>query len=112
MTDGCIRFLDSYRFLSCALNSLVKTVVDNCHKTLKNVKEENVDKDEILNFFKGIGEEHRTIEDLKKDYPEKNRNLEEALLNYMGENNLQILKTEVPDKWNFLTKKLDTLSIR
>ena len=32
--------------------------------------------------------------------------LEEALLNYMGENDLKILKTEFPDKWKYLTTKL------
>ena len=31
----------------------------------------------------------------------------EALLNYIGENDLNILKTEFPDnKWKYLTKKL------
>ena len=38
---GCIRFIDSYRFLSrSGLNSLVKTLVDISHKTLKNLKKE------------------------------------------------------------------------
>ena len=32
--------------------------------------------------------------------------LEEALLDYMRENDLKILKTGFPDKWKFLTKKL------
>ena len=27
-------------------------------------------------------------------------------LNYMRENDLKILKTEFPDKWKYLTKKL------
>ena len=38
VTYGCIRFIDSYRFLSSGLDSLVKTVVDNrdhCHLTGK-----------------------------------------------------------------------------
>ena len=34
MTYGCIRFIDSYRFLSSGLDSLVKTLVHNSHKTL------------------------------------------------------------------------------
>ena len=34
-TYGCIRFIDSYRFLSSGLDSLVRTLVDNSHKTLK-----------------------------------------------------------------------------
>ena len=35
---GCIRFVDSYRFLSSGLDSLVKTLVNNSHKTLKYLK--------------------------------------------------------------------------
>ena len=48
----------------------------------------------------------RTIEDLKKNYPNEIKNCEEALLDYIGENDLKVLKTGFPDKWNFLTKKL------
>ena len=40
-----------------------------------------------------------SIEDLEKDYPDKINELEEALLNYMGENDLEISKTGFPDKW-------------
>ena len=106
VTYGCIRFIDSYRFLSSGLDSLVKTLVDNSNKTLKNLKEEIVDNDEILNIINEIIEDDETIKDLKKDYPEDIENLEEALLDYMGENDLKILKTGFPDKWKFLTKKL------
>ena len=106
VTYGCIRFIDSYRFLSSGLDSLVKTLVDISHKTSKNLKEEIVDNDEILNIVNKIVEEYKTIKDLKKDYPEEIKNLEELLLNYMGENDLKILKTGFPRKWNYLTKKL------
>ena len=43
---------------------------------------------------------------MKKYYPEEIENLEEALINYMGENDLKILKTGFPNKWKYLTKKL------
>ena len=102
----CIRFIDSYRFESSSFDSLVKTVVDNSNKTLKNLKEEIVDKDEILDIVNKIVEDDRTIGDLKKDYPDEIENLEEALLEYMGENDLKILKTGFPDKWKYLTKKI------
>ena len=70
------------------------------------MKEEIVDNDEISNIVNEIEEEDRTIKDLKEEYPEKIIKLEESLLNYMGENDLKILKTEFPDKWKYLTKKL------
>ena len=103
---GCIVFIDSYRFLSSSLDSLVKTKVDNSHKTLKSLKKEIVDNGEILNIVNEIGEEDRIIKDLEKYYPNKIKELEEALLNYMGEIDLKILKTGFPDKWKFLNKKL------
>ena len=104
VTYGCIRFIDGYRFLSSSLDSLVKTLVDNSHKTLKDFEEEIVDKIKML-----ITEdkyENDSIQDIKKDYPDEFKNLEEALLDYMGENDLKLLKTGFPDKWKYLTKKL------
>ena len=106
VTYGCIKFIESYRFQSSSLNALVKTLVDNSHKTLKDFKEEIVDNDELLKIVNEIVEKDKTIKDLKKDYPDKVRNLEETLLDYMGENDLQILKTGFHDKWKYLTKKL------
>ena len=67
VTYGCIRFIDSYRFLSGGLDSLIKTLVDNSNKTLKDLKEEIADNEEILNIINNITEEYRTIKDLKKD---------------------------------------------
>ena len=103
VTYGCIRFIDSYRFSSGSLDSLVKTLVDNSNKTLKNSKEGIVDNDELLDIVNEIVEDDETINDFRKDYPDEIKNLEEALLNYMGENDLNILK--IPDKWKYLTKK-------
>ena len=112
VTYGCIRFIDSYRFLSSSLDSLVKTLVDNSKKTLKDFEEEIVDNNEILNIVNEIRKlttedkyKNDSIKNLKKDYPDKIKELEEALLDYMDENDLKILKTGFPDKWKYLTKK-------
>ena len=48
---GCIKFIDTYRFLSSSLDKLVKTLVDNSHKTLKNLKKEVIGDDKILNII-------------------------------------------------------------
>ena len=117
VTYGCIRFIDSYRFQSSSLDSLLKALVDNSNKRLKDFKDEIFDDDEILDIVSKIEkhytveilnleEDDRTIKNLKNYYPEEIENLEEALLNYMGENDLKILKTGFPDKWKYLTKKL------
>ena len=73
---GCIRFIDSYRFLSSSLVSLFKTLVDNSHKTLKHFQEEIVDNNEILKIINEIklliteGKyKNDSIKDLKKVYP-------------------------------------------
>ena len=109
----CIRVIDSYRFLSSSLDSLVRTFVDNSHKTLKDFEEEIVDNDETLNIFNEIkmliteGKyKNDSNKDLKKDYPNEVEKLEESILNYMVENYLKFLKMEFPDKWKNLTKKL------
>ena len=49
---------------------------------------------------------NQSIRTSKKKNPDKITELEEALLNLMGEHDLKILKTEFPDKWKYLTKKI------
>ena len=95
------------------MDSLVKTLVDKSHKTLKDFEEEIVDKNEILKIVNEIimlitedKYKNDSIRDLKKDYSDKTKKLEKALLHYMGENDLEKLKTGFPDKWKYLTKKL------
>ena len=80
---------------------------------MKDLEAENNDNDEILNTVNEIKiliKEDRikndSIKDLKKYYPDKIKNLEEALLSYMGENDLKLLKTEFHDKWKYSTRKL------
>ena len=99
--------------MSSSLDSLVKTLVDNSHKTLKDLKEKVVVNNEILNIvnkIKLLVKEDKykkfSIKDLKKDYQDKIDELEEVLLNYMGKNDLNTLKTGFPEKWKYLTKEL------
>ena len=63
---ACIRFMDSCRFPSSSLDSLVKLLVDNSNKTLKNLKNEIIDNDEKLDIVNETIEEDKTIKDLKK----------------------------------------------
>ena len=97
VTYGCIRFIDSYIFLSGSLDKLVKTLVDDSDKTLIDFKEEIVDNGELSIIVNEIVEENENFKDLKKEYPDKIEALEETLLIYMGENDLKNLKTEFPD---------------
>ena len=62
--------------------------------------------DEILDIVNEKEEEDRTVKNLKKEYPEQIKKLEEALLDYIGENDLEVLDTEISHKWKYLTKKL------
>ena len=80
---------------------------------MKNLEDEVVDNDEILkivNEIKKLFKEDRynndSFKDLNKDYPDKNKELEEAPLHYMGEKDLKLLKTGFSVKWKYLTKTL------
>ena len=66
VTYGFIRFIDSYRFQSSGLDSLVKTLVDNSNKTLKDLNEKFVDIDEILNIVNEMVEKDKTIKIQKR----------------------------------------------
>ena len=69
------------------------------------MKREVADNDELLDIVSGIIED-KTIEFSKKVYSDKIKKLEEASLNYIGENDLKLLKTEFTENWKCLTKKL------
>ena len=109
---GCLKFIDTYRFLSSSLDKLVQTLVDISHKTLKDLKKEVIGDDKTLKFINELEnvinktKRNQSISTLKKKYPDKINELEEALLDFIGENDLKILKTEFTDKWKYLTKKL------
>ena len=51
VTYGCIKFIDSYLFLSSSLDSLVKTLVDNSYKTLKILKIRNCWSWKNVNYY-------------------------------------------------------------
>ena len=76
------------------------------------MKKEVVGDDKILNNINELekmidkNKRNKSISDSKKKYPDKINKLEEAFLDYIGDNDLKILKTEFPDKWRYLTKKL------
>ena len=113
VTYGCVRFIDSFRFLFSSLISLDKTLVDNSHKTRMNWRQEIVGDDNILHIVNVIEAifskdkyNNESTEDLKKNFPDEIEKLEEALNNYRSENDLKFLKTEFPDKWKFLNKNL------
>ena len=60
------------------MDSLVKTLVDNSQKTLKNLNEGIVDNEEMINIvneikilFKEERYKYNCVEDLKKGYPDK-----------------------------------------
>ena len=71
--------------LSTSLDKLVKTLADTSHKTLKDLKEEIVDNDEILHIMNEDKNKNDSNKDFKKDYSEEINLLEEALLKYIGE---------------------------
>ena len=64
---------------------------------MKDLEQEIVDNDEIIKILKEknflIKEErynNDSNKDLKKDYPEKTKNIKEALLKYVGENDFKL----------------------
>ena len=80
ITYGCVKFMDSYRFLSSSLYILIITLAYNSLKSIGNLKKEFVDTDHILIIVFEMGEYNRTIEDLEEDYPDDIEKVENALL--------------------------------
>ena len=76
------------------------------------MKKEVFGDDKILNIIIELEnlidktKRNQSISTLEKKYPDKINELEKAFINYMGGHDLKILKTEFPDKWKYITKKL------
>ena len=112
MTYVCIRFINSYHFLSSSLDSLVEKLVDNSHEKLKAFEKEIVDNDEILKnvteiktLITEVKWKNDSIKDIKKEYQDEIEKLEEAFHNYNGEKDLETLKTDIPDnRWKNIIK--------
>ena len=102
VTYGCVRFIDCIRFSSNSLDSIFKTLVDNSHETLKNLKEEIVGNDDIIKIVNETGEEDGTINDLEKNYPDEFGKLEKGINSQKSGNDLKNLKSEFPDKVKYL----------
>ena len=81
---------------------------------MRDLERETVDNGEILNLgnetkilFKEDKYKNDSVEELEEAHPDRIGKFEEAFFNYIGENDLKILKTDFPDnKWKYLTKKL------
>ena len=61
---------------------------------------------DIVNKTETISTEDRTIDDLKKVFPDEIENLEETLNNYISDSDRKILKPEICDMWNYLVNQL------
>ena len=113
ITNGRLKFFDRNGLVSRSLDSPVKTFVNNKHKMLKNLREEANGDDGILKTDKEketlFSEDRYNIESLgdsKKDFPDENEKLKEALNNFISEIDLEISKTKIPFERNYLIKKL------
>ena len=72
VTYGCIRFLDSYRFLSISLDGLVKHLKEDDFKVLKKMFHDNwqyLNKKLAYPYenFKSIDDYHKTVNNLSKE---------------------------------------------
>ena len=105
---GCKRFFDSYSFLSSSLDSLVKSLVDNSHKILKNLEKEILGDDVIIkmiNEVETLNKSHRTIVDVNEDFPVEFEKIEQALKNYISERGFEFLKAEFHYNWVCFSEK-------
>ena len=77
MKNGCIRFIDSYRFFSSSLDGIVKTLAENKHKTLKDkIKTvgDHIKSNIVLEAEAVTSKERYNIDnndDLKKEFPDE-----------------------------------------
>ena len=101
VTYGCFPLINSYRFQSSSLDSLVKAPVDIKNKTPKNLKKEFVGNDNTYNIFiekeKMISRDrydNESIEGLKLVFGVEIGKLQWTPHIYISENDLKILKTE------------------
>ena len=69
VTYGCIRFIDSYWFLSSSFISLVTTVFDNIQKLSTKKEKEIVGDDYILKNVNGIESVRKKLLELWKNFP-------------------------------------------
>ena len=62
---------DSFGFLASSLDSLVRTLVDNQHKTLESWKKIVGDDIIIVSGLESLVKNEKTLEDLKKGFPDQ-----------------------------------------
>ena len=83
---------------------LVETLVDNIHNTLENLKKEivghetlkSVSEIEVLVSINNY--DNDSLKEIKKEFPDDNGKLKEALNTHVSENDLKNLKIEFPEK--------------
>ena len=114
VTYVCIRFTDSYRFLSDSLDKVTNSFIEIKHKSLKTFKEQfpenfNIltETEEIEFLMSNEKYENESIEKSRKEFPEKKGKLKHIINEDSSENTpLKIMRNEFIGKWRILCKKL------